>query len=191
MFISTYPSGKYLRDIRVRNGRESIIYGSGRIGIFLFIHFSKSKDECKNSGLIIKKHSPVISGLNSPKTQSGPGGKTKRINGCAYIFTERHESGIPSQFDSFLFQLLGHRYTISRCGHKDINIFFLKFPDNLNGSLTVFACTYTCCKSRCSSINKFYTSLSYYHVSSRTQPDSICGDRPIDIFNGAYYSGGR
>src|SRR4030066_744448 len=112
MFISTYSSWKYLRNIRVGNGRESIIYGSGSIGIFLFIYFAKSQDKCENSGFIIKKHSPVIPRLNSSKTQSGTSGKTKRINGCAYILAERHESGIPSQFDSFLFQLLGHGYTI-------------------------------------------------------------------------------
>src|SRR4030043_793369 len=108
MFISTYSSWKYLRNICVGNGRESIIYGSGSIGIFLFIHFAKGQDKSKNSGFIIKKHPSVISRLNSSKTQSGTSGKTKRINGCAYIFAERYESGIPSQFDSFLFQLLSH-----------------------------------------------------------------------------------
>src|SRR4030042_3260774 len=103
MFISTYPSWEYLRNIRVGNGRKSIIYCSGSIGIFLFIYFAKSQDKSKNPGLIIKKHSPVISRLNSAKTQSGTSGKTKCINSCAYILAERHESGIPSQLDSFFF----------------------------------------------------------------------------------------
>src|SRR3989304_1402516 len=77
MLIGAYTSGKYFRNIRIGNGGESIIYGAGSIGVFFFIHFTKSQNKCKYSVFIIEKHSPVISGLNSSKAQSGPRCETK------------------------------------------------------------------------------------------------------------------
>ena len=170
MLISADAGRQNLRNISVGQGWETPVHTARCCNTPFGSDVSESIYKCKYALFVIVEYLLVIPGLNTAEGHGRPVCKTECENSRGNIRSERHDSGIPSDLNTRLNQLLNKCCAIMICRAENIEVFLLIILDNHLGCLRIGARADDCCKTWCAAVNKLNASFPENDIVCRSHP---------------------